>query len=110
MRASIGPVDQVPPTGDDSFHRALLKVREEEIVPRLAGAKSIEAAPIGDAAVTARWRLGDGTVLAMAANFDEQPCRLTPPGGQCLFSSRAGALDGEPGGGVEVLRGEDAVR
>jgi len=94
---------KVPPTDDDSFHRALLKVREEEIVPRLAGAKSIEAAPIGDAAVAARWRLGDGTVLAMAANFDEQPCRLTPPGGQCLFSSRAGALDGERLGGRSTV-------
>jgi malto-oligosyltrehalose trehalohydrolase len=86
---------KVPPTGDDGFHRTLLKVREKEIVPRLAGTKSIEAMPIGDAAVTARWRLGDGTVLAMAANFDEQPCRIAPPRGKCLFSSREGALDGQ---------------
>jgi hypothetical protein len=39
----------------------------------------------------------------MAANFDEQPCRLTPPGGQCLFSSREGALDGERLGGRSTV-------
>jgi malto-oligosyltrehalose trehalohydrolase len=94
---------KVPPTGDDSFHRSLLQVRGREIVPRLAGARSIEATPISDTAVAARWRLGDGTVLAMAANFDEQPCRLTPPGGQCLFSSREGALDGERLGGRSTV-------
>ncbi len=94
---------KVPTTGDDGFHRALLKVREKEIVPRLAGAKTIEATPISDTAVTARWRLGDGTVLAMAANFDEQPCRLGPPGGQCLFASRDGALDGEKLGGRSTV-------
>ena len=94
---------KVPTTGDDSFHRALLKVREREIVPRLAGAKSIEATPISDAAVTARWRLGDGTVLTMVANFDEQPCRLSPPRGECLFSSRDGALAGQRLGGRSTV-------
>jgi malto-oligosyltrehalose trehalohydrolase len=85
----------VPATGDDSFHHALLKVREREIVPRLAGAKAIEAAPIGDAAVTARWRLGDGAILGVAANFGEQPCPLARPRGRCLFSSRDGSFDGQ---------------
>lgn len=86
---------KVPPTGDDSFHRALLKIREREIVPRLAGARSMGATPISDTAVSARWRLGDGTVLAIATNFNEQACRLSPPRGECLFSSRDGAFDGE---------------
>ena len=94
---------KVPSTGDDSFHRRLLQVRQKEIVPRLPGAKSIGATPISDTAVSARWRLGDGTVLAMAANFDEQPCRLTPPGGRCLFASRDGALDGERLGGRSTV-------
>jgi hypothetical protein len=53
--------------------------------------------------VSARWRLGDGTVLAIAANFDEQPCRLSPTGGRCLFSSRDGALDGEKLGGRSTV-------
>ena len=94
---------KVPPTGDDSFHRALLKVRENEIVPRLAGTTSIEARPIGDAAVSARWRLGDGTVLAMATNFGEQPCTVGRSRGDCLFASRDGALDGEWLGGRSTV-------
>ena len=94
---------KVPPTGGDSFHRALLKVREREIVPRLAGTTSIEATAIGDAAVTARWRLGDGAILTLAANFDEQPCRLGPPRGECLFSSRDGAFDGTQLGGRSTV-------
>jgi maltooligosyltrehalose trehalohydrolase len=86
---------KVPPTGDDSFHRALLELRAREIVPRLAGTRTIEAAPIGDAAVVARWRLGDGAFLALAANFGEQPCTVGRSRGRCLFSSRDGALAGE---------------
>jgi malto-oligosyltrehalose trehalohydrolase len=94
---------KVPATGDDSFHRALLKVRAREIVPRLAGTTAIEARSIGEAAVTARWRLGDGAVLSMVANFGGQPCR--PPGlrGQCLFSSRDGAFDGGQLGGRSTV-------
>jgi len=94
---------KVPPMGDDSFHRALLKVREREIVPRLAGARTIEATPIGDAAVTARWRMGDGAVLSMAVNFGEQPCALGRPRGRCLFASRDGALEGKRLGGRSTV-------
>ena len=94
---------KIPTTGNDGFHRALLEVRTKEIVPRLAGARAIGATPISDTAVSARWRLGDGTVLAIAANFDEQPCRLSPTGGRCLFSSRDGALDGEKLGGRSTV-------
>ena len=40
---------------------------------------------------------------AMVANFDEQPCRLSPPRGECLFSSRDGALAGERLGGRSTV-------
>lgn len=80
--------------GDDSLHRTLLKLRHDTIVPRLVGTKTIEAKPIGDAAVAARWRMGDGAVLALAMNLGEQACSLDPPRGDCLFASRDGAFDG----------------
>jgi malto-oligosyltrehalose trehalohydrolase len=83
---------KVPPAGDDSFYRALLAVRAREIVPRLAGTRTIDATPISDTAVTVRWRMGDGAVLTMASNFDEQACRLSRPAGRCLFSSRDNAF------------------
>jgi maltooligosyltrehalose trehalohydrolase len=95
---------RVPPDGDDSFYRTLLAVRAREIVPRLSGARTMDATPISDTAVTARWRLGDGAVLSMAANFDEQPCRLSRPAGRCLFSSRDGAFaDNKLGGRSTVV-------
>jgi maltooligosyltrehalose trehalohydrolase len=72
---------RVPATGDDSFYRTLLKLRHEAIVPRLAGVRTIEAKPIGDAAVVARWQMGDGSVLTLAVNLAEQPCPLEAPRG-----------------------------
>jgi maltooligosyltrehalose trehalohydrolase len=94
---------KVPPTGDDSFYRALLVVRAREIVPRLPGTRAVDATPISDTAVLVRWRMGDGTVLTMAANFDEQPCRLSRPAGRCLFSSRDDAFDGDRLGGRSTV-------
>jgi malto-oligosyltrehalose trehalohydrolase len=85
---------RVPESGDDSFHRRLLELRHDTIVPRLAGSKAMEAKPIGEAAIAARWRMGDGTILVVATNFAEQACSLEPPHGRCLFASRVGALDG----------------
>src|SRR5204863_1934010 len=46
---------RVPATGDDSFHRALLGLRHEAIMPRLCGTRAIEAKALGAAAVSARW-------------------------------------------------------
>jgi malto-oligosyltrehalose trehalohydrolase len=94
---------KVAPTGDDSFHRALLAVRAREIVPRLPGTRTIDATPISDTAMIARWRLGDGAVLAMAANFDEQPCRLSRPAGRCVFSSRDDAFADDKLGGRSTV-------
>jgi malto-oligosyltrehalose trehalohydrolase len=90
---------RVPATGDDSFHRSLLRLRHEVIIPRLAGTRTIDAKPIGEAAVAAYWRLGDGAVLALAANFAAEACTFDPPTGCCLFASRDGALDGTRLGG-----------
>jgi maltooligosyltrehalose trehalohydrolase len=73
----------------------LLRLRHDTIVPRLPGVKAIEAKPIGEAAVAARWRLGDGAVLALATNFGEQPCSLDVPSGERLFASHAEALQGD---------------
>jgi hypothetical protein len=93
----------VPATGDDSFHRSLLRLRHEAIVPRLAGTRTIDAKPIGKAAVAAYWRLGDGAVLALAANFAAEACAFDPPSGRCLFMSRDGALDGTRLGGRSTV-------
>ncbi|PZQ59137.1 MAG: malto-oligosyltrehalose trehalohydrolase [Sphingomonas taxi] len=62
-----------------SLYAELLALRHERIVPHLAGATAIGAQAIGEAAVVARWRLGDGTTLGMAIDLADTPATL--PGG-----------------------------
>lgn len=54
-----------------ALYRQLLGLRRDAIVPRLTGARSEGAQPIGDAAVVARWRMGDGALLTIAINLGD---------------------------------------
>ncbi|WP_447553813.1 malto-oligosyltrehalose trehalohydrolase [Vreelandella sp. EE22] len=54
-------------------YRTLLALRHQHIVPRLEGAKALGAEPIGEKAVLARWRLGDGAQLVIALNLGQAP-------------------------------------
>ena len=76
------------------LYRELLVLRRTEIVPRLAGARALDAAPIGPAAVVAQWRMADGTVLTIATNLASRSVQLTPPLGRLIFSSSAAARGG----------------
>ncbi|AIT06631.1 malto-oligosyltrehalose trehalohydrolase [Sphingomonas taxi] len=64
--------------------RDLIALRRSAIVPHLAGAKALGAEATGEAAVTARWRLGDGSVLTIALDLAYQPAPL-PEGEGELF-------------------------
>jgi maltooligosyltrehalose trehalohydrolase len=77
---------KVPPTGDDSFHRALLKLRHEAIIPRLPGTRSLGAEAIGPAAVLARWRMGDGAILTLFTNLGAESCVVELPSAPPLFT------------------------
>jgi|SRR5579871_591150 len=61
-----------------SLYRALLKRREDTIVPRLRGTSSIYAKAISATAVMAGWRMGDGSRLTIACNLGEAAvdCRM----------------------------------
>ena len=83
---------RVAQLGDDSFHRRLLDLRRTLIIPRLPGTRSLGAEVPGAKAVTARWRLGDGTTLTVAANFGTDSCPLTPPPDRPIFESRTRAI------------------
>jgi maltooligosyltrehalose trehalohydrolase len=50
----------------------LLKVRREQIVPRLADAAFGEAHAAGNRLLTANWRMGDGATLCLLANLSDQ--------------------------------------
>ncbi|MDB5738894.1 MAG: malto-oligosyltrehalose trehalohydrolase [Sphingomonas bacterium] len=73
-----------------ALYRGLLAIRHAEICPHLEGAHAIGAEAIGNAAVVARWRLGDDRVLTIAINLGEVPVAF-PQGGTLLHA------EGEPG-------------
>jgi maltooligosyltrehalose trehalohydrolase len=72
-----------------AYYRELLRLRREHIVPRLAGmgghAASFAASAPGDLRVV--WRLGDGAILRLCANFSGQTLRVAAPAGKTLFAS-----------------------
>ena len=74
-----------------ALYRRLLGLRRAHLVPRLEGAKAMDARPIGPGAVLARWRLGDGALWTLAANLAAQPCALAQPRGGLAFETAAGA-------------------
>jgi malto-oligosyltrehalose trehalohydrolase len=69
--------------------RHLLRVRREHVVPGLEGCSSLGADTIGPEAVCARWRLGDGRELTLAANFGAEATSIDPrPRGVLVHSTR----------------------
>ena len=50
----------------------LLKIRRQQIVPRLAGAAFGEAHAASNGVLMANWRMGDGAMLRLAANLSDQ--------------------------------------
>lgn len=61
------------------LYRDLLALRHGRIVPHLPGATSLGAEATGTAAVAARWRLGDGSTLALAIDLADHPAPLPRP-------------------------------
>jgi maltooligosyltrehalose trehalohydrolase len=79
-------------TGDDGFYRTALKLRHELIVPRLAGTRSLDAQVLGPSAVLARWRLGDGAILSVAANLGDAAVPFATPAGRLVLETRKEVL------------------
>jgi maltooligosyltrehalose trehalohydrolase len=89
--SSIPRPDPQRSDGRLQLYRRLLGLRRDEIVPRLKGARALDAFAMGEAAVSARWRMADGAVLTIVANLAGEPVRLDPPRGRILFESAPGA-------------------
>jgi maltooligosyltrehalose trehalohydrolase len=73
------------------LYQKLLAARRAELVPRLDGARALDAKAVGPAAVLARWRMNDDSVLTLAVNLAEAAVSVPPPAGCVLFESAAGA-------------------
>ncbi|SEP74944.1 maltooligosyl trehalose hydrolase [Solimonas aquatica] len=59
-----------------ALYARLLQLRREHLLPRLSSVQALDALAFGAAAVCARWSLGEGRVLQLAANFDQYPAAL----------------------------------
>ena len=83
---------RVTSAGDAGFYRTLLALRQSAVVPRLDGARAIASRIIAPGAVAARWQLGDGSTLTIAANLATEACAFSGPEAAPIYESRTGAL------------------
>ncbi|WP_095194130.1 malto-oligosyltrehalose trehalohydrolase [Pseudomonas sp. Irchel 3A7] len=60
------------------LYRRLLQIRHQQIIPRLPGAQALGAERLADGAVSARWLLGDGSLLRIDLNLGNTPVVHTP--------------------------------
>jgi malto-oligosyltrehalose trehalohydrolase len=82
----------------ERLYRDLLALRRAEIVPRLAGARAVDARAISSGAVTASWRMGDNSLLTIAVNLGAEAAEIPRHRGRLLFaSSDAAALAAQQG-------------
>jgi len=85
---------QTAPSFDENAHtqlyRELLSLRHRHIVPHLPGSVALGAEVLAEGAVTARWRLGDGSVLQIDLNLGTTPLDR-PATAPVLFETPANA-------------------
>jgi len=62
---------QDPHSGWLTLYRHLLGLRHREIVPRLPGCRALGASVGEQGELCVRWRMGDGTLLRLLANFSD---------------------------------------
>jgi maltooligosyltrehalose trehalohydrolase len=79
------------------YVRRLIALRHAALVPHLDGARSDGAQALTRQALQARWILGDGTRLTLAANFGPEPISLPPVPGRHLFAHGKGDCIGLAG-------------
>jgi len=68
-----------------TLYRQLLKIRHEQIIARLPGAHPLGAEALAPGAVSARWQLGDGSLLRIDLNLSDKPVVHSPQAGTSLL-------------------------
>ncbi|WP_085639046.1 MULTISPECIES: malto-oligosyltrehalose trehalohydrolase [unclassified Pseudomonas] len=61
-----------------ALYRQLLQLRHRHIIPHLPGTQALGTQVLGHGAVSARWRLGDGSELRIDLNLSDSP-QVNPP-------------------------------
>lgn len=91
---ALSTLQQSMPTLADqdhvAFYRELLSLRHRHIVPHLPGSVALGAQVLGDAAVSARWRLGNGSVLQIDLNLSATALEHSTPPHPIIFETPAG--------------------
>ena len=88
------PADAMQPTHAAwlHLHRTLLATRARHITSHMFDVQALAARTLGPAGVYASWRLGNGAVLTIAANFGDAPIPWSASG-QVLYAT-SGATQG----------------
>ncbi|MEG9625331.1 malto-oligosyltrehalose trehalohydrolase [Pseudomonas guariconensis] len=74
--------------GWHGLYQRLLTLRHLHLTPRLPGSRALGATVLGERALTARWRLGDGSQLRIDLNLASEPQSVAlPPIERWLFDS-----------------------
>lgn len=74
--------------GWHGLYQRLLTLRRLHVTPHLPGTRALGATVLGERALTARWRLGDGSELRIDLNLANEPQSVAlPPVERWLFDS-----------------------
>ncbi|TYO74760.1 malto-oligosyltrehalose trehalohydrolase [Pseudomonas sp. CK-NBRI-02] len=65
--------------GWHGLYQRLLTLRRLHLTPRLPGSRALGATVLGERALTARWRLGDGSQLRIDLNLASEPQSVALP-------------------------------
>ncbi|HTN30872.1 MAG TPA: malto-oligosyltrehalose trehalohydrolase [Pseudomonas sp.] len=77
------------------LYRQLLQIRHRHLVPRLRSSHAEDIRILQDSALTAAWRLGDGSRLRIDFNLGERAASATalPAGARPLYGLRVGDVE-----------------
>ena len=110
FEASIPHRDRELGAEREALYQRLLRLRQSEIVPRLKDTRSSGAHAIGEKAVQASWRLGDGALLSIATNLGREPVAIEVPRGKLMFATDDGSSAELPGFCTRVWLDTDHAR
>lgn len=79
-RPNLAQANAATQRATQQLYRQLLEIRHREIIPRLPGTQALGAEVLAEGAVSARWRLGDGSLLRIDLNLSAQPVVHSSPG------------------------------
>ena len=99
FEASRPALTSTEPSATHELYRQLLQVRHRHIIPHLPGTQALDAEVLGTGAVSASWRLGNGSELRIDLNLSARPVSHTPPAVATLL------FEQPPGSGQQLDQG-----